>query len=241
MVRELPGYPQLRILDLSTGRGEILSAFQRDGATVRATHYRTDDYKLIGCSGDFSFPIDNAVDLRRPLPYEPASFDVVLLIEVLEHLEIHWNVINEAGRVLTPGGHLIISTPNLARLHSRVHFLLTGTHKLIRRRVGWDLSPDDLYAYHVNPVDLPLLHTLLFQAGLRIRRVAMTRFKAQHAWLMLFYPVLWLTARYETRHRVTVGAQARGEDDLFRWLTHPTVLTSEQLLLLAEKPCQPKT
>ncbi len=139
--------------------------------------------------------------------------------------------------MLAPGGFLILSTPNLARLHSRWHFFWTGTHKLIRRRVGWDLASDDLYAYHIGPVDFPLLHTLLHQAGLAIERLDLTRFKARHAWLLAAYPLVWLATRLETRrHRERLRhPYGEGEDDLFRWMTRPAMLASEQLLLTARK------
>jgi SAM-dependent methyltransferase len=239
--RRLPGYPRLRVLDLSAGRGEIAAALAADGCAVRGTHFRADDYKLTepspGPPAIDEFPIDENIDLMRKLTYGDASFDLVILCEVAEHLPTYIPVIAEIGRVLAPGGSLILSTPNLARLHSRWHFFWTGTHKLIRRRVGWDLAPDDLYAYHVGPVDFPLLHTLLHQAGLAIERSDVTRFKARHAWLLVFYPLIWVATRLETRrHRSGAGSRyGAGEDDLFRWMTRPAMLASEQLLLTARK------
>jgi SAM-dependent methyltransferase len=236
--RRLPGYPRLAVLDLSCGRGEILAALARDGCRARGTHYRGDDYKLTGQSGPIEtagLAIDPDVDLCQRLPYESGAFDLVILSEVAEHLESFRTVVAEAGRLLKPGGHLILSTPNIARLHSRFHFFWTGTHKLIRRRVGWDLSSDALYAYHTNPVDFPLLHTLLFQAGLIVQRIDVTRFKWKHAWLFAFYPFVWLAARVETSRRHTGESHARGERDLFRWMVHPAMLGSEQLLLTAKK------
>lgn len=238
-VRRLARYPRLRVLDLSAGRGEIAAALTRDGCAVRGTHFRADDYKTVGSPppGTKEFPIDENVDLTRPLTYGDGSFDLVVLCEVAEHLPTYIPVIAEIGRVLEPGGFLVLSTPNLARLHSRWHFFWTGTHKLIRRRAGWDLGPDDLYAYHIGPVDFPLLHTLLHQAGLSIERLDVTRFKARHAWLLAAYPLVWIATRLETR-RHRRGAAARfgeGEDDLFRWMTRPAMLASEQLLLTARK------
>jgi SAM-dependent methyltransferase len=237
--RRLPGYPRLRVLDLSAGRGEIAAALAADGCAVRGTHFRADDYKTAEPSSApaAEFPIDENIDLTRGLTYGDASYDLVLLCEVAEHLPTYIPVIAEIGRVLAPAGFLVLSTPNLARLHSRWHFFWTGTHKLIRRRVGWDLAPDDLYAYHVGPVDFPLLHTLLHQAGLAIERLDVTRFKARHAWLLAFYPLIWLATRRETR-RHRLGADSRfgeGEDDLFRWMMRPAMLASEQLLLTARK------
>jgi hypothetical protein len=129
----------------------------------------------------------------------------------------------------------VLSTPNVARLHSRWHFLFTGTHKLIRRRTGWDLGPDDLYAFHTNPIDFPLLHTLLHQAGLSVTRLDVTLFKWKHAWMLLLYPFVWFATRIETRRHRSGPEHARGEEDLFRWMTRPAMLVSEQLLLTARK------
>jgi SAM-dependent methyltransferase len=235
--RRLAGYPRLRVLDLSAGRGEIAAALARDGCAVRGTHFRADDYKLAGSVPleTSEFPIDENIDLMRPLIYGDGSFDVVVLCEVAEHLPTYIPVIGEIGRVLAPGGFLILSTPNLARLHSRWHFFWTGTHKLIRRRVGWDLAPDDLYAYHIGPVDFPLLHTLLHQAGLAIERLDATRVKARHAWLLAAYPFVWFATRLETRRHRSGPVHGEGEEDLFRWMVRPAMLASEQLLLTARK------
>jgi SAM-dependent methyltransferase len=236
--RRLPGYPKRRVLDLSAGRGEIAAALSADGCAVRATHFRHDDYKLTQQPGRLpadSLTIDTAVDLTRQLPYDSASFDLVILCEVAEHLPTYMPVIAEIGRVLAPGGCLILSTPNVARLHSRGRFLWTGTHKLIRRRVGWDLSADDLYAYHISPVDFPLLHTLLHQAGLSIERLDTTRFKARHAWWLALYPLVWVATRLETRRHRGDAEHARGEEDLFRWMVSIPMLFSEQLLLTARR------
>jgi len=233
--RRLPGYPKLRVLDLSAGRGEIAAALAGDGCDVRGTHFRADDYKLAEEPPPSGIAIDPDVDLTRPLPYGSAAFDLVILCEVAEHLPTYIPVIAEIGRVLAPSGHLILSTPNVARLHSRWHFFWTGTHKLIRRRVGWDLTPDDLYAYHITPVDFPLLHTLLRQAGLSVERLEVTRFKWKHAWLFLLYPFIWLSTRLETRRHRSGSGHAAGEEDLFRWMTRPAMLGSEQLLLTARK------
>lgn len=241
-IRALPGYPKLAVLDLSCGRGEILSALVKDGCNARGTHYRSDDYKL---TQQFTplmtggLPIDDGVDLMKPLPYESESFDLVILSEVIEHLESFMPIIREIGRVLRPGGHFVMSTPNMARLHSRFHFFLTGTHKLIRRRVGWDLAPGELYAYHINPVDFPLFHTLLHQSGMHPCAINFTRFKARHAWLLLACPLVWVATQLWTREKITTDEHRRGERDLRRWMLSPAMLASEQLLVVARKDAAP--
>jgi SAM-dependent methyltransferase len=66
------------------------------------------------------------------LPYPPGSFDVVLCLDVLEHLDYtaQRRALSELSRVVGDAGVLVVSVPNLAHLQSRVHFLLQG--RLIR-------------------------------------------------------------------------------------------------------------
>jgi SAM-dependent methyltransferase len=54
------------------------------------------------------------------LPWADASADVVVCNQVLEHLKNIWLPMTEMHRVLRPGGHAVLSVPNLASLHNRV-------------------------------------------------------------------------------------------------------------------------
>lgn len=51
------------------------------------------------------------------LPFESESFDVVLCLSVLEHLETPQKAIEEMKRVLKPGGRIIVSVPFLFPIH----------------------------------------------------------------------------------------------------------------------------
>jgi SAM-dependent methyltransferase len=55
------------------------------------------------------------------LPFASASFDTVLLLEVLEHVADAERVLAEICRVLKPGGALLISMPFLYPLHDAPH------------------------------------------------------------------------------------------------------------------------
>ncbi|CAM5620161.1 class I SAM-dependent methyltransferase [Streptomyces griseomycini] len=54
------------------------------------------------------------------LPFASASADAVLFSEVVEHLVDPDAALDEIRRVLRPGGHLMLSTPNLAAWYNRV-------------------------------------------------------------------------------------------------------------------------
>lgn len=53
---------------------------------------------------------------RDEMPWEDESFDVVLFCDVIEHMEptVVPPVVERLGRLLRPGGRLVISSPNLA-------------------------------------------------------------------------------------------------------------------------------
>jgi ubiquinone/menaquinone biosynthesis C-methylase UbiE len=50
------------------------------------------------------------------LPFAGESFEVVLLIAVLEHTREPWRVLAEARRVLKPGGRVVMVVPNDATM-----------------------------------------------------------------------------------------------------------------------------
>jgi SAM-dependent methyltransferase len=65
-----------------------------------------------------------------PLPLDDESVDIMLLLEVIEHLCVYPKyVLDEIYRKLKPGGHLVVSTVNFLRISNRVRVLL-GRHPL---------------------------------------------------------------------------------------------------------------
>src|SRR5213078_4174114 len=57
-----------------------------------------------------------AVGDLRALPLAPAVFDVVLALDVLEHLDDDATALAEAARLLKPGGTLVVTVPALPSL-----------------------------------------------------------------------------------------------------------------------------
>jgi SAM-dependent methyltransferase len=57
-------------------------------------------------------------------PFSTSQFDVVLVCEVIEHLQSDpVKVFREIKRILKPGGHLILTTPNVSRLENVARML----------------------------------------------------------------------------------------------------------------------
>jgi SAM-dependent methyltransferase len=51
---------------------------------------------------------------RAILPFPPGSFDLILALDVLEHLVDPWSAVRRLHALLGPGGYLIASIPNVA-------------------------------------------------------------------------------------------------------------------------------
>jgi SAM-dependent methyltransferase len=68
---------------------------------------------------------------RDRFPYEDASFTTVLCCELVEHLPTDpMHMMCEINRILRPGGHLVMTTPNVASLRA-VAGILQGFHPML--------------------------------------------------------------------------------------------------------------
>lgn len=232
--RSLPGWPVLRVLDLSCGDGQVLDVLARDGAQAEGTHFREDDYILKTPSAVLrQIPLHGGVDLTRPLAFPDARFDLVLATEVIEHLPTYVPLFTEISRILKPDGHFLFSTPNIHGLPSRLRFLLTGQHELCGGRLGWQVPAGNLYSTHHNPVYFPVLHTVLHHNRLDIQRLVFTECGWSAGLLAPLYPVVAAATALEARHAIRRSRE--GGRDLLRWLLDPRLLFSNQLMVLARK------
>jgi SAM-dependent methyltransferase len=69
------------------------------------------------------------------LGIEPGTVDLVLALDVLEHLRDPWSVVHKLGRLLRPGGVMISSIPNVAHYSVALPLLL---------RSRWDYQDEGL-------------------------------------------------------------------------------------------------
>jgi 2-polyprenyl-3-methyl-5-hydroxy-6-metoxy-1,4-benzoquinol methylase len=90
-----------------------------------------------------------------------ASFDLVVAVEVIEHVESPINFLRNIARLLSPDGVAVITTPNVDSLPARLKFLLKGSLRMMDK--GSDPT-------HISPIFSDLLHRqFLPRAGLQLR------------------------------------------------------------------------
>lgn len=218
------------LLDVSCKEGDILASLQHRRFTLKGTNFEASGPDKNG------IPIDYGVDLRERLPYDDASFDVVLLVEVVEHLSDHQAALGELARILKPGGALILTTPNVMRLNSRVHFMLSGYHKTKRRFIPFETPLNHAHRFHNYPIELPILYYLCKQNGLHLERLGHSKVKLYSRFLLatLGLPVLAYTW-YTLWIREKNPNQRQENRKLLRWLCHPRLLMEDNLVLRLRK------
>lgn len=75
-------------------------------------------------SADITSGHDYQIDLEKPLVFDDSTFDVIVCLDVLEHLEHPHNALKELIRVARSS--VFISLPNMACFSFRMKFLLYG-------------------------------------------------------------------------------------------------------------------
>jgi SAM-dependent methyltransferase len=104
----------------------------------------------------------------HPYPLETASFDVVVMTEVFEHLRDYpLRSIEEVRRILRPGGLLVLTTPNAAYLANRLRLAAGKTvHTNLR-----DWMHGLPHARHAREYTLSEMRQMIEHAGLEIERL----------------------------------------------------------------------
>src|SRR5215472_4399170 len=129
------------------------------------------------------------VDLDAPLPWPDLSFDAVFSTEGIEHLENHFSFLREVRRILKPGGFLILTTPNITALRSRVRFMGSGFFG----RDGRPLNESARHPlHHIGLATFPELRYELHVSGFRISEVRHTHVKPISFPYSIYIPWIWL-------------------------------------------------
>lgn len=129
-----PGTAQDRILEMGAYLQITPALRSKLGyGCVRGCYYgsagTTDHRTATSADGQtFECEIDLFNAEKDPFPYADGYFSTVLCCELIEHLtEDPMHLMSEVNRIVKPGGHLVLTTPNIASLHG-IAALLEGYH-----------------------------------------------------------------------------------------------------------------
>lgn len=145
----VPKWEGIRALDVGCGggfscefmasRGVLVSGIDQSAKCIHAAQKHAEISE---------FKIDYRQAVAESIPYDDATFDVVVCVDVLEHVENVQRVISEVYRVLKPNGLFLFDTINRTFKSRLVMiWLLENTLKQIDRGVhNWNkfIKPEEL-------------------------------------------------------------------------------------------------
>jgi SAM-dependent methyltransferase len=112
------GKGALRVLDLGCGHGSNTQVLFGSRPEVRVVGMDLSSRAVVQFVRSTCSPAVRATG--EGLPFPDAAFDLVVSDDVIEHLVDTDAYVREIKRVLRPGGHLTLSTPNLAAWFNRL-------------------------------------------------------------------------------------------------------------------------
>jgi SAM-dependent methyltransferase len=123
------------ILDVGAGRGDFAEAL---------CDHRTLAIEI------YPYPeVDLVCDLTQTNPFRPASFDAVLLLNVLEHVYDTQGLLANLSSLLKPGGRLLVAIPFMVKMHQTpVDFVRYSEFALQRLGEQHGLNVETLEGYY---------------------------------------------------------------------------------------------
>jgi SAM-dependent methyltransferase len=180
----IPPDKSVAVLDVGAGQGALSKRLHESGYTVYACGLDADNFVYD--------PVEfRAADGAECLPYDDGAFDVVVAAELIEHLLDQMTFFKESHRVLKPGGGLIISTPNILSMKSRLQYFSSGYF--------WSFDPLDMNdrsgLQHVTGRSVEQYQYMALQNGLYLSDLGCDKYQNTSKALLIFYPLMYLAVR----------------------------------------------
>ena len=137
MILELLPEP-CRVLIVGAGRGGMAKVLGAHGYDLTNIDLHPEHFNVEGqeCK---------QVDVMKGLPFKDNTFDLILAVEVMEHLENPWSFFGEAIRCLDNNGSFVFTSPNVQTIFARWLYLTSGILPYFRLQSFEG-------CYHVTPI-----------------------------------------------------------------------------------------
>lgn len=205
-----PGGPADRILEMGAYLQITPALRTRLGyGEVRGCYYgeagRVDRREVVSSTGErFCCEIDHFDAEKDPFPYPDGHFATVLCCELIEHLfEDPMHMMAEVNRVLAPGGHLLLTTPNAAGLRA-IAAILQGYHPGFFHSYIRPAESGEVDARHNREYTSKEVHLLLENSGIEVVRLETGEF------LDVPHPEFGWVLHLLERYRLETGLRGDG-------------------------------
>ncbi len=169
-----PGGPDDRILEMGAyiqitpalrtklGYGEVRACYYGQAGEVDQKRVSTPEGEIFECKIEL-FDAE-----KDTFPYQNDHFSTVLCCELIEHLANDpMHMMAEINRILKPGGHLVLTTPNIASIRGLAAILL-GYHPGFFPAYIRPSDGEETEARHNREYSPREVHLLLVDAGFEV-------------------------------------------------------------------------
>jgi SAM-dependent methyltransferase len=101
------------------------------------------------------------------VPLADGAVDLAFALEIVEHLATPYRLADEAFRLLAPGGHLVLTTPNVTRVGNVFKLLIGRSPNDRLAPPGYD-DPDDEWRPHTREYAMGEIVEILTGAGFEV-------------------------------------------------------------------------
>ncbi len=165
---------KLTVLDWGCGEGALSQRLYDMGCEVISVDINKSDFKAIGPKF-YQVDFNDNFGIKRFVKDNSYVFDIILCVEIIEHIKDTWGFINNIKILCKPlHTHILITTPNISSWWARFMFLMKG-----------DLWGFDKNAWmdpgHINPISEVEMNGILKESG----------FECLDVWPVGKLPILW--------------------------------------------------
>ena len=219
-------------LDIGSGTGALISLLKKSFPSIECSvcDYSDSFMRIPGQKVDI-------VNLNSdPLPYADNSFDLVTFTEVAEHLENYYAIIREIHRVLKPEGLLVMTTPNILNMKSRIRFFFYGFWNFFGPMPVGHTSPESALG-HITPLSYFFLGHTLLETGFKNLKCGFDKYFAKSIVpVILFYLPIRLYStfrmRWERKRHLSVDDS---NEELIKTLNSWQMLLGRSIVVSARK------
>ena len=184
------------VLDMAAGTGAFLARLRDSGfRDMEAVELNLEGFSLDGVHvTSLDLNTEFAQDFCR-------QFNLVTALEIIEHLDSPRAFLRQVHALLSDGGMLMLSTPNVAHWAGRLQFLLTGELRMFEAAMYHRIR-------HISPVTDTQMRLMLGEVGFVI---------IESTTAGEFYGPLkrLVTAPLALFFRIAFGAKTRGDMQLY--------------------------
>jgi SAM-dependent methyltransferase len=227
-------YPDIagRHLDIGSGTGNLIRRIRQEYDVESLACDYTDTFMELD-----EIKVD-VVDLNDgKLPYPDRHFELVTFTEVAEHLENYRAVVREIYRILKPGGIVIITTPNVLNMKSRMRFLSAGFWSMFGPLHVGETAIESAGG-HITPIPYPFLAHALMTAGFNMPDFTTDKmqFPSLYWFVLLYIPIRIIALFTWQKERSKYKTLDQYNEPIISLINSPQMLLGRSIVVSAQKP-----